>query len=366
MATIHLGQQSLSWIPLLNLRLENLATPPAHGGGRVYFDTVQEKIGVSNGTAWEYLGASGGGYTDEQVRDVIGAALVAGANIGITVNDAGDTITINVTGLDSGDISDFNTAVRVSRLDQMAAPTASVAMNSQKLTGLADPTGAQDAATKAYVDGAGAGLDAKQSVRVATTAAGTLATSFANGQTVDGVVLATGNRILIKNQATGSENGIYTVNASGAPTRATDANTSASVTGGLFTFVEQGTVNADAGWVLTNDGTITLGTTALVFSQFSGPGSTIAGTGLSRTGSTLSIDTAVVARKYTTTVGDGSTTNIVVTHNLNTRDVLVSLRLTASAYGNALVEWEATTVNTITLKFAAAPATNEWTAVVVG
>lgn len=114
--------------------------------------------------------------------------------------------------------------------------------------------------------------DWKNSVRVATTVAGTLATSFENGDTVDGVVLATGDRILIKNQAAGAENGIYTVNASGAPTRATDADASAEVTSGLSVHVSEGTTNADTNWILTTNDPITLDTTALTFTQLSGSG----------------------------------------------------------------------------------------------
>lgn len=117
--------------------------------------------------------------------------------------------------------------------------------------------------------------DVKQSVRVATVSAGTLATSFENGDTVDGVVLATGDRILLKNQAAGAENGIYTVNASGAPTRATDANTSAKVTAGMLVVVTEGTVNADTVWLLSTNDAITLGTTALVFAQIAGAGTVV-------------------------------------------------------------------------------------------
>lgn len=105
-------------------------------------------------------------------------------------------------------------------------------------------------------------------VRVATTVAGILSTSFENGDTVDGVVLATGDRILIKNQAAGADNGIYTVNASGAPTRATDYNTSARVLANTLVVVSEGTANVDSLWQLTTNAPITLGTTALVFSPF--------------------------------------------------------------------------------------------------
>ena len=142
-------------------------------------------------------------------------------------------------------------------LSAFGVPTSTVSFNSQKISNLLDPTSAQDAATKNYVDSVAQGLDVKGSVRAATTTAGTLATSFANGQVIDGVTLVTGDRILIKNQATQTENGIYTVNASGAPTRSTDMNTGAEVPG-AFTFVEEGTTLADTGWVCTTNAPVTL------------------------------------------------------------------------------------------------------------
>ena len=112
-------------------------------------------------------------------------------------------------------------------------------------------------------------FDYKDSCRVATTANGTLSSAFANGQTIDGVTLATGNRILIKNQTAGETNGIYTVNATGAPTRAIDANISSKVTSGLFTTVSEGSTNADKSFVLTTNDTIVLDTTALTFAELS-------------------------------------------------------------------------------------------------
>jgi len=105
-------------------------------------------------------------------------------------------------------------------------------------------------------------------VRVATTGAGTLASSFENGDTVDGVVLSTGDRILIKDQASGSENGIYTVNASGAPTRAVDFDSSAEALPNTIVVVQAGTANADKAFMLTTNDTITLGTTALTFAEW--------------------------------------------------------------------------------------------------
>ena len=150
--------------------------------------------------------------------------------------------------------------------------------------------GATSLATKEYVDAVKTGLDFKDSVRLATTANGTLGSAFANGQSVDGTTLATGDRILLKDQSTASENGIYTVNASGAPTRATDFDSTAEVTSGAFVFVEAGTQNADSGFVLTTDGAITVGSTSIAFTQFSGAGSFTAGDGLTRTGNQVDVN----------------------------------------------------------------------------
>jgi hypothetical protein len=421
-----------------------------------------------------------------------------------------------------------------------------IAMGTSKITGLGDPTAAQDAATKAYVDSVAQGLDVKASVHVATTTNGTLATAFANGQTVDGVVLVTGDRILIKNQTTASENGIYTVNASGAPTRATDMDVAAEFPS-AFTFVEEGTTLADTGWVCTNNAPVTVGTTPIVFAQFSGAGEYVAGDGLTLTGNifavgagtgitvaadtvsltntsltvngtaislggsgtvtaaagtltgatlnsgvtassltsfgasptittpaltlssttsttsgriafdatgkqieigdgtalkiftaddaaatltsksisgstntltnianasltnsavtvngtaislgasgtvtanttntltlgtgltgtsfngsaavTAAIDTSVVVRKYATNVGDGTAVAYTITHNLNTRDVIVSLYENSGTYAEVICDVEHTTVNTVTLRFSVAPTSNQYRVAVQG
>ena len=152
----------------------------------------------------------------------------------------------------------------------------------------ASPSNAADVATKSYVDATKSGLDVKDSVRVATTANITIASDLNVGDSIDGVTLADGDRVLVKNQSTGSENGIYTAGAS--PARATDFDADSEVTAGAFFFVEEGTVNADSGFVVSTDDDITVGSTAITFTQFSGTGQIVAGAGLDKTGNTLSVN----------------------------------------------------------------------------
>ena len=226
---------------------------------------------ASVGTAGTYAKVT----TDAKGRVTSGATLAA----------------TDIPTLTAATISDFDTQVRTNRLDQLAAPTASVSLNSQRITNLATPILEGDAATKAYVDATKQGLDVKESVRVATTANITLSAT----QTIDGVAVVAGDRVLVKDQTTASLNGIYVV-AAGSWTRSTDANASAEVTAGMFTFVAEGTVNADTGWVLTTNDVITLNTTALAFTQFSGAGQIEAGAGLTKTGSTIDVGTASTGR----------------------------------------------------------------------
>ncbi len=185
-------------------------------------------------------------------------------------------------------ISDFDAGVRTNRLDQMAAPTGSVSLNSQNITNVADPVNAQDAATKGFVEATSQGLDVKDSCVAATTGNITISTALNNGDTLDGVTLSTNDRVLVKDQSTASQNGIYIVGSS--PARADDL-AAGSDAAGMFTFVEQGTVNADNGFVCTsNKGSAVVGTNNLTFAQFSGAGQITAGDGLDKSGNTLSVD----------------------------------------------------------------------------
>tara|TARA_B100001287_G_scaffold274084_1_gene278709 strand:- start:1171 stop:2634 length:1464 start_codon:yes stop_codon:yes gene_type:complete len=174
------------------------------------------------------------------------------------------------------------------KLNEFTAPDGAVSLNSQKITNLADPTADADAANKGYVDGVAQGLDIKDSVKAATTANITIATALNNGDTLDGVTLSTNDRVLVKDQSSASENGIYIVGSS--PARADDLAAGADAAG-MFTFVEKGTVNADNGFVCSSDkGSAVVGTNNLTFVQFSGAGQVVASDGLSKSGNTLSVD----------------------------------------------------------------------------
>jgi hypothetical protein len=185
--------------------------------------------------------------------------------------------------------------------------TGTVDVANKRITSVAEPTQSTDAATKNYVDAVKTGLDPKDSVRIATTAA--LSATYANGTsgvgatltnsgtqaafTVDSIVGVVGDRVLVKDQATALQNGFYSITTVGTAstnwvlTRTVDADQNTELTPGAFTFVEEGTVNGQNGYVCTNTGSVTVGTTSITFVQFSGAGQIIAGDGLTKTGNTL-------------------------------------------------------------------------------
>jgi hypothetical protein len=168
--------------------------------------------------------------------------------------------------------------------------TGVIAMSNNKVTGVATPTADQDAANKAYVDNVVQGIDAKASCAAATTGNVTLSGT----QTIDGYALTVGQRVLVKDQSTASQNGIYVV-ASGSWSRSADADTWDELVA-AFTFIEHGTTNANNGYICTIPASGTLGTTAVTWAQFSGAGQITAGTGMSKTGNTLNVNTASAAR----------------------------------------------------------------------
>jgi hypothetical protein len=309
--------------------------------------------------------------------------------------------------------------------------TGAIAMGTNKVTGLGTPTDAADAATKQYVDDVAQGLNIHAASWAATTA--NLNATYNNGTSgvgatltnagtqaafsTDGVSPSLNDRILVKDQTTTSQNGIYTLTTVGSGstnwvlTRATDFDNAVEIAGGDFTFVDNGTLYANTGWVQVDEVT-TVGTDPIVWQQFSGAGTYTASNGVLLTGTnftfnprsgyglqtgasgaeiklattsglslasdlavgagngisvltnTVAIDSTVVVSKYATAFGDGSATSYTITHNLGTRDVIVSVYEASGSYAEVICDVNHATTNTITLLFSIAPTSNQYRVVV--
>ena len=259
----------------------DLTTNQTIAGTKTFSSTISGSIDGNAATATKWATGRTVSITGDisyTSGSLDGSANVTGTGTLATVNSNVGTytkITINAKGL--------ATAGSQASLSDLSAPTADFSFGSFKLTSLADPVSAQDAATKAYVDSVAQGLDVKASVRAATTAS----IALSGTQTIDGVSVIAGDRVLVKNQGTASANGIYVV-AAGAWSRATDMSVWAEFPG-AFTFVEEGTTLADTGWVCTVNAGGTLNTTSVTFAQFSGAGTYTAGNGLTLTGTTFDV-----------------------------------------------------------------------------
>jgi hypothetical protein len=265
---------------------------------------IDAKAPTANASFTGTFSAPSGTITSDMITNgtIVDADINASAAIALSKLATDPLARANHSGSQTAStISDFDTQVRTSKVTDLTAPTGSFSMNSQKITSLATPTDSTDAATKAYVDAVTEGLHIHPSVVAATTANVALASALENGDTLDGVTLATGNRILVKNQTTTSENGIYVVQASGQPSRATDFDTALEVDSGDFVFVSSGTANAATGWVQTSQ-PATIGTDPITFTQFSGAGTYSAGTGLTLTGNVFSANIGTDIQAYNSTL----------------------------------------------------------------
>lgn len=322
------------------------------------------------------LTISSGVVTNSMLATVATATIKGRATGGTgAVEDLTGAQVKTILAITAGDVSGLQGVIDATPLDNLADPDGPISMAGQALTNLPEPSNPGDAATKNYVDLARQGIRMKESVRAATTAAITLS----GAQTIDGVAVVAGNRVLVKNQAAPAANGIYVV-AAGAWTRATDADTAAELADGATVWVNEGGTNSNTTWSQIETLT-TLGTdpqswvqqgAAISFSA--GDGLTLSsntfavgeGVGIDVTADAVAIDTAVVARKFNATVGDGVATAYVVTHSLGNQWCTVQVFRNSGSFDQVECDIELTSTNTVTLRFAVAPTTAQYRVVVTG
>jgi len=332
-----------------NMRMQNLGTAPTTPAlGQMYFDTAGSVnlFRYWNGTAW----------IAAPRLDQIPVPTAA-----VALNSQQITGLADPSGAQHAATQNY---VLGRKVTDLAAPTASFSMNSQKITNVATPTTGGDAAeytwTLAQVESARQGISYKHPVRVAATTSITVASP---GATINAVTMAASDRVLLTAQSTGSENGIYVWNGAATPmTRATDADVFSEVQDGTQVYVREGT---DAEKIYRQTAAIT---------SFTGQTWTIAAAGGAYSFTAPLVDTAgtvtlsnAVPRQYSTTIGDGSATSFVLTHNLNTRLIDVVVREAATPWARVYPDDAATTVNTVTVSgFTTAPTASQYTVLVIG
>jgi hypothetical protein len=343
---------------LRNARIQNLGGAPASPvPGQLYYNSSTNILYWWSGSAWvAAMGGAGAVPADTVTSLAFAGAAVPGAS---ALYSRGD----HAHGMPAHD-GPAHSAVPLSSL---GPPTVSLNLNGQTIQNLGNPVNPQDAVNYSTLQNYVAGLSWKAPCRAATTANITLSGT----QTIDGVGVVVGDRVLVKNQTTQSANGIYVV-ATGAWTRATDMATATQFPNAAV-FVSLGTTQADTAWVQTADNVV-VGTTAITWVQFGAAGTYQAGNGLTLTGNVFAVGqgtgivvnptnvaidaswlanwaaTQAFGRKYAAALV-GTASPELVTHNLNTRDVQVTVLNGASPYTAVEVDWDATSVNSVTIRY---------------
>lgn len=402
----------LNKLPVTGLVPETSGSAPASPVfGQLWTDSsiTPKLVKIWDGSTWApaniYKGVTSTSYTagdDARLSDqrVPVDGSVTGGPAGTGVKIAPGTITdINVATANKDGVAGTASLRTIglgsqqamsgsTNLATIAEPTANVNMASYRITGLGAPTLGSDAARLSDVQASSAGIDLQPSVRVASTGNVSVATGLVSGTVLNGVTLAIGNRVLLKNQSTASENGTYVVPASGAASRASDG-----ISPNTFWFIEEGTVGSDTQWMVTTNGSITVGTTALTIAQFGAP-TIVTGTAnrVTVTSNTVDIASTYVGQASITTLGTVSTgvwngteiavpnggtgaitpagaranlntpqrgyaetlgivtagTPLVITHSLNTQDVIAQVR-DASNNEYVYLDIMNASVNTVTV-----------------
>lgn len=319
---------------------------------------------------------------DDHVHAGPGFGNVTGQTSFGSASANGSATTVSRSDHTHGTPTHDNAAHSAINLSALTVPLADVSWGNYKITNLATPTASTDAATKGYVDGAVEGLTWKPSVNLFATSNVAL-TGSTGSLTIDGYgplgASENGYRIVLSNQTTDTEDGIYVYNDAGSGytlTRAADASTYQELIGATV-FVQEGTSYANTIWTQSNHYLTSFAAQSwvqvaapTVYTEGNGIDisanviSAVAGTGISVTSGGINIDTAVVVQKYAANVGNGSDTSITVTHNLGTKDVIVSVYDNSSPYAEVICDVQHTSTTAITLLFSVAPTSNQYRVVV--
>jgi hypothetical protein len=291
-------------------------------------------------------------FTDERAQDALGTLISNGTqtNITVTYDDANAALNFNASG---GVSSLTGTANEIEVSSSTGAVTVGLPNDitiAGNVTINGTPSAGTHAVTKQYVDDVAQGLHIHEACVAATTGNVDISTALENGDVVDGVTLATGNRVLVKSQTNAAQNGIYVVQASGAALRASDFNEPQEVDGGDFVFVTGGTLYDNTGWVQTSTGVVTIGTDPIVFTQFSGAGTYLAGNGLALAGNTFSIDTAITADLSTAQTLTNKTLTSPTVSGLYLSDNNIIVEGTNDTHETTLTFTDPTADRTITFK----------------